>query len=69
MPSCFTKRQGRLIHSNLLGKSGQSKIKVAKLTLRDRDGINSLIIIKWTKKSLNAYELKAKLMARVNHPY
>lgn len=69
MPSCFTKRQGRLIHSNLLGKSGQSKIKVAKLTLGDRDGINSLIIIKWNKKSLNAYELKAKLMARVNHPY
>ena len=69
MPSCFTKRQGRLIHSNLLGKSGQSKIKVAKLTLRDRDGINSLIIIKWNKKSLNAYELKAKLIARVNHPY
>lgn len=69
MPSCFTKRQGRLIHSNLLGKSGQSKIKVAKLTLRDRDGINSLIIIKWNKKSLNAYELKAKLMARVHHPH
>lgn len=69
MPSCFTKRQGRLIHSNLLGKSGQSKTKVAKLTLRHSNGINSLIIIKWNKKSLNAYELKAKLMERVNHPH
>lgn len=31
--------------------------------------LNSLIIIKWNKKSLNAYEPKAKLIRRVNHPH
>lgn len=31
--------------------------------------LSSLIIIKWDKKSLNAYEPKAKLIRRVNHPH
>lgn len=31
--------------------------------------LSSLIVIKWNKKSLNAYEAKAKLSRRVNHPH
>lgn len=31
--------------------------------------LSSLVIIKWNKKSLNAYKPKAKLIRRVNHPH
>lgn len=31
--------------------------------------LSSLVIIKWNKKSLNVYEVKAKLIRRVNHPH
>nr|KAF6335348.1 hypothetical protein mPipKuh1_008031 [Pipistrellus kuhlii] len=61
----------RPIHSSLL----ESQKKLTKQDQNCRVDIeeqvmmlSSLIVIKWNKKSLNAYEPKAKLSGRVNHP-
>lgn len=61
----------RPIHSSLL----ESQKKLTKQDQNCRVNIeeqvmvlSSLIVIKWNKKSLNAYEPKAKLSGRVNHP-
>lgn len=73
MYSCFTKKKAkthpkqsfRKVTGNLQKQDENYQFDIEEQVMV----LSSPIIIKWDKKSLNAYEPKAKLIRRVNHPH